>query len=537
LYGYRIGEVRLPLINAVKEDLRIRLRDSRVSRRPVSESLGCHVKGVAPPHPDHDDPINYAGAAFKRVGAVLPDRKTQIYHELIVFTNKLLRKWKSKYGLRRLESKDYTVEDWLRNSNYSETRKAQLLEISKKPYDPKKHNVVKMFIKDEFYETDDKYPRLIMSRHDRFKCRVGPMFQRIEKALFALPMFIKKIPVEQRGEYIRQYLYKPGCSYFATDFSSYETHFTTCLMLSIEFQLYKFLVPHDKEGRQFMKDIGTLLGRNHCTNKLADIWINGVRMSGEMNTSLGNGFSNYVLMKFAAFKSGTRVKGVVEGDDGCFRTRKTIDPAIFKELGLNVKFVEYPTIGEMSFCGILQDEIGRQTITDPFKVLARFGWSNRKYVGSAEKTKRSLAVAKALSYAHAYPHMPIVRPFCDMILRLCDLNKYRVLRVINSLDCYQRDRFIDAFNRRNEIPKFAPTMETRALVSKLFGISPEKQIKLENQFLKVKKYGPLELDLDFGRCYTLNFQRYATYAEGFSRIIVDHASRDRVLDLVQDLSK
>lgn len=516
----------------MKPDLRIRLRSNHVTRRPVSESLGCHVKGVAPPHPCHDEPLNYAGAAFKRVGALLPEPYDGMYDELKEFTLSLLAKWKRKYGLTRLESADYTVEQWLKDITASKSRKRQLLEASKKIYDPRKHNVVKMFIKDEFYE-EYKYPRLIMSRHDVFKCRVGPMFRRIEKALFKLPMFIKKIPVSDRGAYIRDYLWRPNAKYFATDFSSFEAHFTPKLMRAIEFLLYEHLVPNDTDGDRFLRDIQALCERNHCVNKLATVWINGVRMSGEMNTSLGNSFANYVLIKFAAAKSGVRVKGVVEGDDACFRADSSIDPKIFQRMGLAVKFVEYPTIGEMSFCGILQDEDGRQTITNPYKVLVRFGWSNRQYVGCSSKTKRTLAVAKALSYIHAYPHMPVIRPFCDMILRLCKVSNYRMLRLIMNMGEYDRERYLHAFNARNNIPDFQPRIETRQLVSRLFAISPAKQMELESKFNASRCYGPVELDLDFDDCYHLNFDNFTTHANGFSRLILYRSSLDRVIELVK----
>jgi hypothetical protein len=503
-----------------------------VTRRPVSESLGCHVKGVAPPHPCHDEPLNYAGAAFKRVGAYMPERPKSLYEELEEFTTALLKKWERKYGFRRLTSEDYSVEQWLDEINAPGSRKRQLYEISKKNYSPNKHTVVKMFIKDEFYD-EYKYPRLIMSRHDRFKCRVGPMFHRIEKILFSLPMFIKKIPVSERGEYIRKYLWKPNSKYFATDFSAYESHFTPEMMRAIEFVLYRHMAPNDSEGRQFLSDIEVLCGRNRCVNKLASVWINGVRMSGEMNTSLGNSFANYVLIKFAAKRAGVKVKGVVEGDDACFRCDGHISPGVFEAMGLSVKFVEYPTIGEMSFCGILQDEDGRQTVTDPYKVLCRFGWSKRKYVGCSDKTKQALAIAKALSYIHAYPHMPIVRPFCDMILRTCKMSKFRVLRVINNMDSYHRDLYLAAFNARDSLPGFEPRIETRQLIDKLYGISPAKQIELEAKFVDTNIYGPIELNLDFPDVYTMNFDLFATRANGFSRYILHRPSMERVQELVK----
>ncbi len=75
------------------------------------------------------------------------------------------------------------------------------------------------------------------------------MFHRIEKALFQLDPFIKKIPVPERGKYIYSMLYEPGAKYYASDYTAFETHFTADLMDAVEFELYRYMAPDDVDGR------------------------------------------------------------------------------------------------------------------------------------------------------------------------------------------------------------------------------------------------------------------------------------------------
>lgn len=78
------------------------------------------------------------------------------------------------------------------------------------------------------------------------------MFHRIEKALFQLEPFIKKIPVPERGKYIYDMLWEEGAVYYASDYTAFETHFTADLMDAVEFELYRYMAPDDVDGRQFL---------------------------------------------------------------------------------------------------------------------------------------------------------------------------------------------------------------------------------------------------------------------------------------------
>ncbi len=87
-------------------------------------------------------------------------------------------------------------------------------------------------------------------------------------------------------------------------------------------------------------------------------------MSGEMNTSLGNGFSNLMFMLYACEIQGIECDGIVEGDDGAFalslKPGQKFDESIFAEMGLTIKLEKHTDLMSMSFCGILCAEEAMQ---------------------------------------------------------------------------------------------------------------------------------------------------------------------------------
>ena len=203
-----------------------------------------------------------------------------------------LRRFVSKWLKRNLPplpaDTDYSFESWLRDTNYPDWRKEELKsaysEIENK-YD-KKYYRVKCFMKDETYMTA-KHARGIFARSDYAKCLLGPFFKRIEERLYNLPQFIKHIPVCDRPQYISNMLDVPGAKYIATDYTSYESHFSQEVMRNCEFVLYRHmtkLCPDQKFFKWAMDNV--LAGYNTCTFKRFKLGIQATRMSGEMCTSL-----------------------------------------------------------------------------------------------------------------------------------------------------------------------------------------------------------------------------------------------------------
>nr|WDS50660.1 MAG: nonstructural protein [Riboviria sp.] len=191
--------------------------------------------------------------------------------------------------------------EWINKTPYPKYRKQELTEVYERGLSRKPNKKVKAFIKDESYP-DYKHVRGIYSRHDDYKCRVGPFFQKLGDIIFSKKWFIKKIPVNDRPKWIMD---KFGNQHniFCTDFSQFEATFVDKLM-SVELIVYRFLLRKHPRHDEIIKTIVSgMTGKN---NIQFYSWIMNVsckRMSGEMNTSVSNGFMNLLLTHFLLRRS------------------------------------------------------------------------------------------------------------------------------------------------------------------------------------------------------------------------------------------
>jgi len=345
-YGYRYGEFPLADIPEIKPGTRFSsYRNWDRSVRPiVRSSLGCHVCRVALPHPDPSDPPTLEAGVRKRFAFNPPKAKPQILEDLRRFVQDFCR----KHLIPLSPELDTGFETWLEKTPYPEWRKADLrrkhAELLALPNGREKYLKVKSFMKDECY-TEYKHARGINSRTDEFKTMVGPIFKLIEEAVFKLDWFIKKVPVKDRPAYIMERLFCVSGRYFETDYTAFESLFVAELMDCCEMELYKYMVSELPGGDEFISLITkALLGENECSFKFFTVWVQATRMSGEMCTSLGNGFSNLMFFLFLCWRKGSRCTGVVEGDDGLFRVDGPAPTASdFRDLGLVIKMKEHRT--------------------------------------------------------------------------------------------------------------------------------------------------------------------------------------------------
>jgi len=351
-------------------------------------------------------------------------------------------------------------------------------------------------MKDESYPTY-KHPRAINSRSDEFKCAVGPIFKLIEAEVYKLPAFIKHVPVAERPDYIMGRLHREGAIYLATDYTAFESLFVEKLMAACEFELYSYMTKFLPDGANFMRLVREVLGgENLCVFKRFRVRLNATRMSGEMCTSLGNGFSNLMFMLFTCQEAGcTEVDGVVEGDDGLFtmigNPPKEED---FAKLGLVIKAVEHDTIATASFCGIVFDPIDRINITDPAKVLVNFGWTQRIHNRARPSKLTGLLRCKALSYAYQYPGCPIIQELAAYGLRVTGrVTNAKALELMyqKGKDSYQRG-IVRAAVLQGNIPWKETGWATRILVERLYGFTVEQQLHIEAYLRSLDKLQPLD---------------------------------------------
>lgn len=461
-------------------------------------SAGCHVEGVCLPHPDTADPYTLQAGVKKRMGQILPIANRAFYRRL----KNTVRKWIKSRKIEPFSCDiDRSFDTWLERTNYDGKRKEELRKIHEDIVDflerdrngALKFFKVKLFAKDETY-VDWKHSRGIYAREDVAKVYFGPYVKLMEDVAYAQPEFIKHVPVRDRARYIMEQLYVEGGHYIATDYSSFEATFVQQLMLNCEMVLYEHLLQALPEGPELlgvMREVWT--GKNIIQNKFLHLTVIASRMSGEMTTSLGNGFSNLMLMTHACRMLGVDCRGVVEGDDGLFvfmPGSSYPDAQTFAKFGCIIKLDVYERISDASFCGQLFDPIDQEIITDPMEVLARIAWLNAKYTAARSSKLRALLRCKALSYYYQYPSCPIVTELALYCLRVsagCD-----VRGVMGSVDSYKRQLVQDALDNKVWKEHRKPIgNQTRLLVAEKYNIPVTVQLEIEDLLSKKNDLRPL----------------------------------------------
>lgn len=505
-YGYRLGEVTLPGMSNWTVELDIKTGSSiseprptdPMNRPPVLVSLGMHVPGVALPHVDPSDPLTTVAGVRKRFAIKMPPFDPTVMNRFSLF----VKEWIETNMVPLPADSDVSVATWIESTQYPRSRKDDLLRtwrsIGEGAFWKSQYNNVKSFVKDEVYPSY-KHARAINSRSDEFKCKVGPFFKLIEKELFKKEYFIKKIPIRDRPKYINDMLYRVGAKYMATDFTAFESTFVAELMEACEMQLYYYMTQHLPTKSVFYECLDVIKGINVCEFKHFTVKVPATRMSGEMNTSLGNGFSNLMMLLFVMKEIGedpSQVRAVIEGDD-CLCVANNYPTADdYKLLGANIKIEIHESISTASFCGLVYDPIDLNNVSDPLEAVATLGWTTGKYLRASTRTKRMLLRCKALSYAHQYPGCPIIQSLAKNILRLTSGIDVRHYVVENrNLSEWERSQLLQVldFGVKNlDFPE--PGIRTRLLVADLFKIGLSEQKFIEDYFDSLTEIGPLKLN-------------------------------------------
>jgi len=384
-----------------------------------------------------------------------------------------------------------SFEEWLEATPYPQSRKDELTKqwnkCNRQPCQ-RLFSWVKSFIKDETYP-EYKYPRSINSRCDQAKCYFGPVVQAVSDRLFSKPDFIKKVPVPERPLVIRDTLLSSGedDDYIFTDYTAFEAHFIKEIMEVTQFHLFRHCLKGTSYETTWLPIYEDVVGGvNHLQYKNFLINIAATRMSGEMDTSLSNGFSNLMLFKFLVSENGGTSVGFVEGDDGLFRVSpRSAAPTAeqFKDLGFTIKIGTTRILSEASFCGQVYDMTDLKVVTDPLEVLARVGWTNKKYVRCNDQTAMMLLRAKGYSLVYQYLGCPILDVLGRRILELTESVNIPE-RIFANLDQWERAKLRAA--TQSKLPPYEePGEGTRQLVHKLYGITVKEQKEIEELFSNI----------------------------------------------------
>lgn len=489
-YGYRVSDVKLSLNDAdpscrVNSPVCEDWRDRRVMFRRLRYG---YTGNYAPIHVDSNDVLTQTQGLQHRVARITP-ASTGINHELLHEFRDYVRNWVREH-LNPLSGVP-NFEEWLASTSYNMARKDELRRVHDSLHgshpSKKQNSKVASFIKTESYP-EFKHARWINSRSDHFKVYSGPYFKAIEKAVFDLPWFIKHVPVPERCSNIIAMM-RDGARYVATDYTSFEAHFHPLFMAACEGELYSYMLQNCGDAAKIIPSV--IMGVNHGrTRRGVSFVLKGRRMSGDMCTSLGNGFSNLMIWSFLCHKMGTVWDGRVEGDDGIFAvySGKVPTPAQYAELGFTIKMEIGSDPRVMGFCGIVAAD--GQNIRDPRDFLANFGWTS-SFLHGSEKLMDRLLRSKALSAAWETPHCPIIRAIADRALFLTRGIQPR----------HVDDGFHTLPPDESYIPAFCPTMATRMIFADLYGVDIKLQVELEESIRKGEPLCKLEVALPPTRDY------------------------------------
>lgn len=405
-----------------------------------------------------------------------------------------------------------SFDEWLATTDYSLGRKEEIREaFTGECQDTKvfKRYVVDTHVKDEFYE-EAKPLRLINARHDYAKAVLGPIIKIIEKCVCKLKWFIKYVPVSQRPAVLQDILETPGMQYACTDYTSFEAQFVPQIMRALERPLYKRMSENHPEQDGFMRIFDNVLtGVNHLNVcKMFKATVPGVRMSGEMDTSLANGWCNLVLFMYVLWDKGVRlqdlvsIKGFVEGDDGLFALPTNLLPreADYIVLGFKIKIIVVDNLNLASFCGNIFSPGDNIVVTDPIKMLSKLGWCSRKYMHAGASVQMALLRAKALSIVHQFNGCPILSIAGRRLVELTASVKFRKDFLQNAFNEYERQWITEDL----PVQKF-PGQGTRYIVEELYGITISEQIEIESR-LRTMELG--SFDLGIASPWEEHFERY-----------------------------
>lgn len=364
----------------------------------------------------------------------------------------------------------YSLEDWLSHSSYTEARKRM---IRKCDDIPRTFYRVETFIKKEAYP-EIKPPRLINSREDAFKRIVGPFTHEIEKDIFSSRFTIKGLAPSEQIARVHDRL--SHCkSFLCTDYSKWESSVTVEVMRHVESLLWaKYKSPYPWDFHSWFLDQIT---NNHIYARgVLKASVKGVRMSGDMHTSLGNTFLNIVLTDYICSRMGITWDGFFEGDDGIIGLDVELSPARLQQFSaeaLSLGFsltMEYHT--RLIDCTFLSRHIvDRDTaFREPLKAIVHAQWSFSLHLFDAKMLMRS----RGFGLINENPGCPILFSLGRCFLR------YAGAGSLGHVDHWYREFYNLPVSYDGELPQTTITPKARAYFQELFNIPVGLQISIED---------------------------------------------------------
>jgi len=462
----------------------------------VGRALDLNIHGLAPRVPNSKSTIGIYLGAVKRYLAKPPlkvrigDFKRFVRNLLHTCFTPLAYDTDLSYGTFREEGK------------WPEWRKVQLdAAQAKLPFvSDRQVSRIKSFVKVEAFE-EFKYPRIINARCDLAKVKFGPMIHAIEKEVYKDDWFAKHIPVADRPRVI-QSRFGRWRNILASDYTSFESLMDAQMMDCCETQLYRYMMKNVPGGRKLADDyVRMLTGINKPQSRYTSVKTVATRMSGEMSTSLGNGFTNVCAIVYILWNKMGRPKmayqGVgfwesfsllVEGDDALVGYNCE-DPTVeeFAEVGLKAKIEKHHSVEDSRFCQLAYSKHDLEPLCNIKRTLAKTFYSLTAPRFARQSRLKPYMRGKGLCLAYEFPGCPIVRSVAKCLLRLTN----------GVVAKFERDKFNppDEKSALAMLDKHTIGFASRLLIEQEQKIPVAAQLVLEEQFDNCNTCGEMILDV------------------------------------------
>lgn len=507
LFGYRHGFFPLAKkgsLSKAKVVDHVRPQSDRAAYTALDAAY--ILPDLAPLAPDPWDPVSIKDAVENRLCVDMPPVPAGFIRDLRRFTRVFIRRHFRPVDLHTFAEKGDLFEWWISTRNsYTQERKDELRKLWNEDRQRRlkaKDEECVAFVKHETYEKP-KWPRTIVSRSDAYKCFSGPFFALIEETAYTSAFFVKHVPVADRPDFISR-LASANLRLFGSDWSSFEVHATAAIQRVVELPFYRYMLsglPADSGAAEFLRTHERVATQDQkLRNKHTTFKIPACRMSGETCTSLGNGFTNLVLIHFVVARYGSRVIDmVVEGDDGLSAVLGPVPKEeFFRSCGCIVKLEEARDLSDAGFCSMYTVQTGDRTVMlrDFREKAVKFGWSSTPQAVVSAEARRSLLAGSGMSLAAECGSCPILYKIAECAIR----------DTAGASPKYDASAHWKQQQHTPTTRTCEPTMEVRSEYQRMFGIGIDDQLAIESEIERCRLRGPL-LHL---ACYTPDRAKMAT---------------------------
>lgn len=363
----------------------------------------------------------------------------------------------------------------------------------------KSDRFIKSFIKAEKISNVEKDPRMIQARNPRFNLELGNYLKPLEHSLYRLRgsrMLAKLLPPGRvvakgmdninRARVIKEKFARfvsPLC--LGLDASRFDAHVSQQL-LTIEHSVYLRVWRGD---RKLQRLLSLQLVNHGWTSNGIRYKCPGGRMSGDMNTALGNCILMVCMiataMKLLGFKT-TQWDMLCDGDDALViidshDPRRELIPLMLERAGMVMKIEGLATSPyEVEFCQsrMVNTAEGPKMVRDPVKVLSTALASNKWF--RYEKLIDGHLTRLGQCYLSICMGVPVLQEFALAMLRN---GKGRVLRNMAMTGVMFKARAEFAAHG-GEIKQLPITADARASFEEAFGIPAWEQLIMEEHLRK-----------------------------------------------------